>query len=174
MTSSKGPTYFQNLCYKCYKTYAQSYFVPSLLQIKQILNKLERVFQWLPQPYLFDLKNANFCRVPKLTSLKLCWINITIISLKIIQYNILLKHVISISNWCSIPNNDKNTWNVATLCYNRRYLLTFTNKSQWVDTVNFMERNLYPVISSQLFTSVRENTRARIVNTLLKVKSYSL
>ena len=34
--------------YKFYKTYIQSYFVPSLLHIEQILSKLERVFQWLP------------------------------------------------------------------------------------------------------------------------------
>ena len=34
--------------YQFYKTYIQSYFVPSLLHIEQILSKLERVFQWLP------------------------------------------------------------------------------------------------------------------------------
>ena len=45
ITSAKGPTNFQNLCYKCYKSYIQSYFVPNLLQIEQILKKLERVFQ---------------------------------------------------------------------------------------------------------------------------------
>ena len=71
MTSAKGLVYFKNLCYKSYKNYIQSCFVPSLLQIEQILNKLERTFQWLPQLNLFDLKKANFCRVPVLTNLKL-------------------------------------------------------------------------------------------------------
>ena len=63
MTLAKGPTYIQ------------SYFLPSLLQLEQILNKLEKGFQWLPKPNLFDLKKANFCRIPKLKSLKLNWIN---------------------------------------------------------------------------------------------------
>ena len=64
MISPKGPISFQNLSYKCYKTYAQSYFVRSLLQIKQILNKFERVFQWLLQTYLFDLKKDQLLRDP--------------------------------------------------------------------------------------------------------------
>ena len=75
MTSAKGLVYFKNLCYKSYKNYIQSCFVPSLLQIEQILNKLERTLQWLPQLNLFDLKKANFCRVPVLTNLKLSWIH---------------------------------------------------------------------------------------------------
>ena len=40
--------YFKNLCYKCYKTYIQSCFVPSFLQTEQMSKKLERMFQWLP------------------------------------------------------------------------------------------------------------------------------
>ena len=46
MTSAKGPTYIQ------------SYFLPNLLQIEQILNKLEKGLQWLPKPNLFDLKKT--------------------------------------------------------------------------------------------------------------------
>ena len=99
MTSAKGLAYFKNLCYKSYKNYIQSCFVPSLLQIEQILNKLERMFQWLPQPNLSDLKKANFCRVPMLTSLKY---TVIFLSLKI-----LFKGVVLISNKCSIPNNVK-------------------------------------------------------------------
>ena len=47
MTLAKGPTYIQ------------SYFLPSLLQLEQILNKLEKGFQWLPKPNLFDLKKGQ-------------------------------------------------------------------------------------------------------------------
>ena len=45
MASAKGSTSFQNLCWKCYKTYI---FNVTLLQVEQILNKLEKLFQWLP------------------------------------------------------------------------------------------------------------------------------
>ena len=72
MISETELTYFQNLCYKCYKTYIQCYFVLILLQIEQILNNLERVFQWLPQPNPFDLKKHQLLQGSlNLTSLKL-------------------------------------------------------------------------------------------------------
>ena len=64
ITSAKGPAYFKNLCYKCYKTYIKSCFVPSLLQTEQILNKLERMFQWLPLTNLFDLKKGQLLQGP--------------------------------------------------------------------------------------------------------------
>ena len=64
MTSAKGLAYLKNLCYKCYKTYIQSCFVPSLHEIEQILNNLERMFQWLPQPKLFDLKKGQLLQSP--------------------------------------------------------------------------------------------------------------
>ena len=44
----KGQHIFKMFVYNFYKNYVQSYFVPSLLQIEEMLNKLERVFQWLP------------------------------------------------------------------------------------------------------------------------------
>ena len=52
MTLAKGPTYIQ------------SYFLPSLLQLEQILNKLEKGFQWLPKPNLFDLKKSQLLQDP--------------------------------------------------------------------------------------------------------------
>ena len=64
MTSAKRLAYFKNLCYKYYKTYIQNCFVPSLLEIAQILNKLERMFQWFPQPNLFDLKKGQLLQGP--------------------------------------------------------------------------------------------------------------
>ena len=69
MTSAKGSTYFQNLRYKCYKIYIYIFYVAILLQINQILNKLERVFQWLHPTFTYlTSKTTNFNRVPKLTS----------------------------------------------------------------------------------------------------------
>ena len=64
MTPAKQPAYFKNLCYKCYKTYIQSCFVPSFLQTEQISKKLERMFQWLRQPNLFDLKKGQLLQGP--------------------------------------------------------------------------------------------------------------
>ena len=61
----KGQHTFKIFVYIFYKTYIQSYFVPSLLEIEYILIKIERVFQWLhPTQPTWPQKKPIFQKQP--------------------------------------------------------------------------------------------------------------
>ena len=57
----KWANYFQNFIYKFFKTYSQSSFVPSLVQIEQILNKLEKGVSGLRPATLFKKRLWHRC-----------------------------------------------------------------------------------------------------------------
>ena len=80
--------------------------MPSFLEIEQILNNLERMFQWHPQPNLFDLKRGQLLQGPYVDKFEIKLNkSLTLISLKMFRYTviflslkILFKGVVLISN----------------------------------------------------------------------------